>query len=25
MDSTVERDHKYCVSLALRPGFNINK
>ena len=25
MDSTVERNHKYCVRLALRPGFNINK
>ena len=23
MDSTVERNHKYCVRLALRPGFNI--
>jgi len=25
MDSTVERNHKYCVRLALRPEFNINK
>ena len=25
MDSTAERNHKYCVRKALRLGFNINK